>query len=114
MCLCFRKCDVVNRGVSGYNTRWAKLILPRLITRSTSAESTVAVTIFFGANDSALKGMIACLFFFLFPMICSLKAVLQFSRKGRILHGLFLLLLCEPVALFSFLELIVFSHFICI
>lgn len=67
MCLCFRKCDVVNRGVSGYNTRWAKLILPRLITRSTSAESTVAVTIFFGANDSALKGMIACFFFFFSP-----------------------------------------------
>lgn len=65
MCLCFRKCDVVNRGFSGYNTRWAKLILPRLITNSTSAESTVAVTIFFGANDSALKGTAALSFFFL-------------------------------------------------
>ncbi|XP_074751759.1 isoamyl acetate-hydrolyzing esterase 1 homolog [Athene noctua] len=50
-----RKCDVVNRGLSGYNTRWAKLVLPRLITKS--AESTVAVTIFFGANDSALKDL---------------------------------------------------------
>ncbi|XP_002197827.5 isoamyl acetate-hydrolyzing esterase 1 homolog [Taeniopygia guttata] len=50
-----RKCDVVNRGISGYNTRWAKLILPRLITESTSADSIAAVTIFFGANDSALK-----------------------------------------------------------
>ncbi|XP_064915630.1 isoamyl acetate-hydrolyzing esterase 1 homolog isoform X2 [Columba livia] len=52
-----RKCDVVNRGFSGYNTRWAKLILPRLITKSTGAESTVAVIIFFGANDSALKDL---------------------------------------------------------
>ncbi|NWI66384.1 IAH1 esterase, partial [Todus mexicanus] len=52
-----RKCDVVNRGLSGYNTRWAKLILPRLINKSTSAEDTVAVTIFFGANDSALKDL---------------------------------------------------------
>ncbi|RLW12161.1 hypothetical protein DV515_00000720 [Chloebia gouldiae] len=51
-----RKCDVVNRGISGYNTRWAKLILPRLITENTSADSIAAVTIFFGANDSALKG----------------------------------------------------------
>ncbi|CAI9572942.1 unnamed protein product, partial [Staurois parvus] len=24
-----RKCDVLNRGLSGYNTRWAKLILPK-------------------------------------------------------------------------------------
>lgn len=86
MCLCFRKCDVVNRGLSGYNTRWAKLILPRLISKSSGAENTVAVTIFFGANDSALKGTVACFFF---PVICSLKTVLQVSRKGRTLHKTF-------------------------
>ncbi|XP_001381175.2 isoamyl acetate-hydrolyzing esterase 1 homolog isoform X1 [Monodelphis domestica] len=50
-----RKCDVLNRGFSGYNTRWAKIILPRLIRKSSDAEALVAVTIFFGANDSALK-----------------------------------------------------------
>ncbi|XP_045835550.1 isoamyl acetate-hydrolyzing esterase 1 homolog isoform X2 [Meles meles] len=50
-----RKCDVLNRGFSGYNTRWAKIILPRLITKGNSLESPAAVTIFFGANDSALK-----------------------------------------------------------
>ncbi|KAE8605036.1 hypothetical protein XENTR_v10014946 [Xenopus tropicalis] len=48
-----RKCDVINRGLSGYNTRWAKLLLPRLI--PDAAEKPVAITIFFGANDSALK-----------------------------------------------------------
>lgn len=71
MCLCFRKCDVVNRGISGYNTRWAKLILPRLITESTGADSIAAVTIFFGANDSALKGRVAGFlsFFFLCPVL---------------------------------------------
>ena len=52
----FRKCDVLNRGFSGYNTRWAKIILPRLIKKGTGLDSPVAVTIFFGANDSALKG----------------------------------------------------------
>ncbi|VFV29820.1 isoamyl acetate-hydrolyzing [Lynx pardinus] len=51
-----RKCDVLNRGFSGYNTRWAKIILPRLIKKGTGLDSPVAVTIFFGANDSALKG----------------------------------------------------------
>ncbi|XP_072490358.1 isoamyl acetate-hydrolyzing esterase 1 homolog isoform X1 [Notamacropus eugenii] len=50
-----RKCDVLNRGFSGYNTRWGKIILPRLIRKSSNAENIVAVTIFFGANDSALK-----------------------------------------------------------
>ncbi|XP_026374442.1 isoamyl acetate-hydrolyzing esterase 1 homolog isoform X1 [Ursus americanus] len=50
-----RKCDVLNRGFSGYNTRWAKIILPRLISKGNSLDSPVAVTIFFGANDSALK-----------------------------------------------------------
>ncbi|XP_007969713.1 isoamyl acetate-hydrolyzing esterase 1 homolog isoform X1 [Chlorocebus sabaeus] len=50
-----RKCDVLNRGFSGYNTRWAKIILPRLIRKGNSLDIPVAVTIFFGANDSALK-----------------------------------------------------------
>ncbi|XP_023054882.1 isoamyl acetate-hydrolyzing esterase 1 homolog isoform X1 [Piliocolobus tephrosceles] len=40
---------------SGYNTRWAKIILPRLIRKGNSLDIPVAVTIFFGANDSALK-----------------------------------------------------------
>lgn len=50
-----RKCDVLNRGLSGYNTRWAKHILPKLITKSSNSEPLAAVTIFFGANDSSLK-----------------------------------------------------------
>ncbi|GAB1297329.1 Isoamyl acetate-hydrolyzing esterase 1 homolog [Apodemus speciosus] len=40
----------------GYNTRWAKIILPRLIRKGPGMENPVAVTIFFGANDSTLKG----------------------------------------------------------
>jgi hypothetical protein len=59
----FRKCDVLNRGFSGYNTRWAKIILPRLIRMGSSLDSPVAVTIFFGANDSALKGKGIFVFF---------------------------------------------------
>ncbi|XP_029451703.1 isoamyl acetate-hydrolyzing esterase 1 homolog isoform X2 [Rhinatrema bivittatum] len=50
-----RKCDIINRGLSGYNTRWAKIVLPRLITRDSETENTIAVVIFFGANDSSLK-----------------------------------------------------------
>ncbi|XP_041486285.1 isoamyl acetate-hydrolyzing esterase 1 homolog isoform X2 [Microtus oregoni] len=43
-------------GRVGYNTRWAKIILPRLIRKENSVETPVAVTVFFGANDSSLQG----------------------------------------------------------
>ncbi|XP_029972769.1 isoamyl acetate-hydrolyzing esterase 1 homolog [Salarias fasciatus] len=49
-----RKCDVVNRGLSGYNSRWGRMVLPRLLSQS-SAERVAAVTLFFGANDSSLE-----------------------------------------------------------
>ncbi|XP_057200527.1 isoamyl acetate-hydrolyzing esterase 1 homolog isoform X1 [Triplophysa rosa] len=48
-----RKCDVVNRGLSGYNTRWAKVVLPRIVPASDAP--IAAVTVFFGANDCALE-----------------------------------------------------------
>lgn len=51
-----RKCDVLNRGLSGYNSRWARILLPRLLESQNHSESHIAaVTVFFGANDSALK-----------------------------------------------------------
>ncbi|RVE57267.1 hypothetical protein OJAV_G00214550 [Oryzias javanicus] len=51
-----RKCDVVNRGLSGYNSRWARIVLPRLISSQSSADDNIAaVTVFFGANDCALE-----------------------------------------------------------
>lgn len=51
-----RKCDVVNRGLSGYNSRWAKIVLPRIISKDRNPHSHIAaVTVFFGANDCALK-----------------------------------------------------------
>jgi lysophospholipase L1-like esterase len=47
-----RRVDVINRGYSGYNTRWAKALMPHL--RDTLYKAQ-CVTVFFGANDSALK-----------------------------------------------------------
>ncbi|CAH1774789.1 unnamed protein product [Owenia fusiformis] len=46
-----RKCDVVNRGFSGYNTRWNKVILPRIIQKENASNIAVFV-LFLGANDS--------------------------------------------------------------
>ena len=49
-----RKCDVVMRGFSGYNTRWAKLILERCVPKEMLSEVVMA-TVFLGANDAGLK-----------------------------------------------------------
>lgn len=58
-----RRADVVNRGLSGYNTAWVRSLLmkdkliPRELQRSVgtneaAAYETLFVTIFFGANDA--------------------------------------------------------------
>jgi lysophospholipase L1-like esterase len=47
-----RFADVLNRGYSGYNTRWALLQLPHLLAQ-THSEPALA-TVFFGANDASL------------------------------------------------------------
>ncbi|BFZ06312.1 hypothetical protein BsWGS_09351 [Bradybaena similaris] len=46
-----RRCDVLNRGFSGYNTRWCKVLLPAVLDEKLAKE-TVALVIFLGANDS--------------------------------------------------------------
>ncbi|XP_057716043.1 isoamyl acetate-hydrolyzing esterase 1 homolog isoform X2 [Corythoichthys intestinalis] len=49
-----RKCDVLNRGLSGYNSRWGRIVLPRMVNEE-EAGNIAAVTVFFGANDCALQ-----------------------------------------------------------
>jgi len=50
-----RAADVTSRGYSGYNTRWARWMLPRVFPAG-SYESLVLATVFFGANDSVKEG----------------------------------------------------------
>ena len=45
--------DVIARGYSGYNTRWAAYTLEKIFTKGQSPPDLV--TIFFGANDAALS-----------------------------------------------------------
>ncbi|XP_074009605.1 isoamyl acetate-hydrolyzing esterase 1 homolog [Numenius arquata] len=92
-----RKCDVVNRGLSGYNTRWAKLILPRLISRSTGAESTVAVTIFFGANDSALKDLNPKQHVPVEEYAANLKSMIQYLKSVDITEDRIILITPPPL-----------------
>ena len=47
-----RRADAVNRGFSGYNSRWALHILPSVF--PASDDIPPLVTIFFGANDASL------------------------------------------------------------
>ncbi|NXL92129.1 IAH1 esterase, partial [Alectura lathami] len=92
-----RKCDVVNRGFSGYNTRWAKVILPRLIGRSTAAESTVAVTIFFGANDSALPDLNPKQHVPLEEYAANLKSMVQYLKSVDITADRIILITPPPL-----------------
>ncbi|XP_065875556.1 GDSL esterase/lipase At5g62930-like [Euphorbia lathyris] len=50
-----RKADVLVRGYGGYNTRWALFLLCHIFPLNTTTHPA-AVTVFFGANDAALKG----------------------------------------------------------
>ncbi|NXN94269.1 IAH1 esterase, partial [Rhinopomastus cyanomelas] len=92
-----RKCDVVNRGLSGYNTRWAKLILPRLISKSAGAESTVAVTIFFGANDSSLKELNPKQHVPLDEYAANLKSMIQYLKSVDITEDKIILITPPPL-----------------
>jgi len=53
-----RRADVLNRGFSGYNTRHALDLLPRIFgdDNSEKDKDLLFCTIFFGANDAALPG----------------------------------------------------------
>ena len=48
-----RKLDVINRGLSGYNTSQALWVLPKIIPHTAQARVRF-LTIFFGANDARL------------------------------------------------------------
>ncbi|KAM4804542.1 isoamyl acetate-hydrolyzing esterase 1 homolog isoform X2 [Urocitellus parryii] len=75
------RCDVLNRGFSGYNTRWAKIILPRLIRKGNNLDNPVVVTIFFGANDSALKDENPKQHIPLEEYVANLKSMVQYLKS---------------------------------
>ncbi|KAJ6637492.1 Isoamyl acetate-hydrolyzing esterase 1 like, partial [Pseudolycoriella hygida] len=45
--------DIITRGFSGYNTRWYKMMLPKILD-SINTKDISCVTIFLGANDCSL------------------------------------------------------------
>jgi len=49
-----QKVDVINRGFSGYTTRWAVRLLPKIFPLVQGGHHPSLVVVFFGANDSCL------------------------------------------------------------
>jgi isoamyl acetate esterase len=52
-----RKCDVINRGFSGYNTQNIRKFLPNIL-KEFNLSSICGIIVFLGTNDSALKNSI--------------------------------------------------------
>ena len=48
-----RRADVLNRGYSGYSTRWGLAAMPHVLAGTTATPPPTLVTIFFGANDAS-------------------------------------------------------------
>ncbi|XP_058407811.1 isoamyl acetate-hydrolyzing esterase 1 homolog isoform X2 [Diceros bicornis minor] len=91
------RCDVLNRGFSGYNTRWAKIILPRLIRKGNSLDNPVAVTIFFGANDSALKDENPKQHIPLDEYVSNLKSMVQYLKSVDVPENRVILITPPPL-----------------
>ncbi|SCW02311.1 LAFE_0F03642g1_1 [Lachancea fermentati] len=49
-----RRMDIIQRGFSGYNSRWALKIIPQILEQA--GPDIVMATLFFGTNDAALGG----------------------------------------------------------
>ncbi|OQR80724.1 isoamyl acetate-hydrolyzing esterase [Achlya hypogyna] len=49
-----RRADIINRGLSGYNTRWYLDFLPQILTELQGQRAPSLVTLFLGANDADL------------------------------------------------------------
>ncbi|KAJ2159130.1 isoamyl acetate-hydrolyzing esterase [Coemansia sp. RSA 552] len=50
-----RRLDVINRGYSGFNSRWIRSILPRIVPAN-NAQAARLITILLGANDAQYAG----------------------------------------------------------
>ncbi|XP_078431737.1 SGNH hydrolase-type esterase superfamily protein [Wolffia australiana] len=79
-----RKADVVLRGYSGYNTRWALKVAERIFDGLPGEDerAPLAVTVFFGANDACLPDRTSA--FQHVPLTeyqLNLHAIISFLRK---------------------------------
>ena len=76
-----RRVDVLNRGYSGYNTRWALETLSYVFDENNTS-SVQLVSVFFGANDAALEtGESSRQFISLDEFTSNMKKILQHIKS---------------------------------
>ncbi|XP_072173793.1 isoamyl acetate-hydrolyzing esterase 1 homolog isoform X1 [Diadema setosum] len=77
-----RKCDIICRGFSGYNTKWALAALPHALPAE-MLDGVVMATIFFGANDCCDPGLQADKHVPILDYVSNIKAMIKyFESKG--------------------------------
>ncbi|XP_022090695.1 isoamyl acetate-hydrolyzing esterase 1 homolog isoform X2 [Acanthaster planci] len=91
-----RKCDVLNRGFSGYNTSWARFIL-RQCFPGEMLTGVALVTLFFGANDASLKEVNRIQHVTLDDYRTNMKAILQYFIDGGLQANQVILITPPPL-----------------
>ncbi|XP_072020920.1 isoamyl acetate-hydrolyzing esterase 1 homolog isoform X1 [Amphiura filiformis] len=91
-----RKCDVVNRGLSGYNTSLAKLALPRLLPKSQIPQVSV-LTLFMGANDAALEELYPQQYISVSSYVANMKAMIDYLQEGGLEASKIVLITPPPI-----------------
>ena len=87
--------DVLNRGYSGYNTRWARVLMEEALQRGDDAfTSPNLAVIFFGANDAAAEGM--PLHVPLLEYRANIKAIIDMFRESTLRKANTSLILVTP------------------
>ncbi|PIK38704.1 putative isoamyl acetate-hydrolyzing esterase 1-like [Apostichopus japonicus] len=76
-----RKCDVVNRGLSGYNSRWGRILLPHILPLDL-LKDTVIATVFFGANDASLPEIAPDKYVSVEDYSANLKEIVEHLKTG--------------------------------
>ncbi|XP_796067.4 isoamyl acetate-hydrolyzing esterase 1 homolog isoform X1 [Strongylocentrotus purpuratus] len=91
-----RKCDIVNRGFSGYNSRWARMIMQTALPTELLKDA-VAMTVFFGANDASLQEVWPCQFVGVQDYADNMKAIVNYLESNGIRKEKILLITPPPI-----------------
>lgn len=89
-----RKCDVLNRGLSGYNSRWAEILLPHILPLDL-LKQTHLVTVFFGANDASLPDVTPDKYVSVEDYAANLKKIVEHLKTGGLKSDQ-IILICPP------------------
>lgn len=78
-----RRADIINRGYSGYNSRWGRMIIEPIVTE----EKPDMIFVFFGANDAVDESVHQ--FVPLLEYTDNIRSIIRTVRLVRFLHFFF-------------------------